>query len=173
MKKFLSIGMGLLLSACGQKDRSDSSNKSYGSPIATVSTDVNNDRENKGPLAFAPNLPNLVDADTIDVKFDVTHQIFQISKTVAYTAWMFGGSVPGPVLRIKEGQTVRFSMTDRSNDSMRNMTMQMNMMPMPHSVDFHAAMVNPEDKYRSIHVPLRNANGINAYDLWHGGNGCC
>jgi nitrite reductase (NO-forming) len=33
---------------------------------------------------------------------------------------------------------------------MKGMTMQMNMMPMPHSIDFHAAMVNPEDKYRSI-----------------------
>ncbi|HEY0433526.1 MAG TPA: multicopper oxidase domain-containing protein, partial [Chitinophagaceae bacterium] len=26
----------------------------------------------------------------------------------------------------------------------------MNMTPMPHSIDFHSAMVNPEDKYRSI-----------------------
>jgi nitrite reductase (NO-forming) len=33
---------------------------------------------------------------------------------------------------------------------MKNMGMQMNMMPMQHSIDFHAAMVNPEDKYRSI-----------------------
>lgn len=33
---------------------------------------------------------------------------------------------------------------------MQNVTMHMNMMPMPHSIDFHAAMVNPEDKYRSI-----------------------
>jgi nitrite reductase (NO-forming) len=33
---------------------------------------------------------------------------------------------------------------------MSNMAMHMNMKPMPHSIDFHAAMVNPEDKYRSI-----------------------
>jgi len=150
MKLFLTISLILLLTACGSNDRSSNSNKSYGAPVATVSSDSNNDRQNKGPLALAPNLPQLQDADTIDVKFDVTHQLFQLSKTVSYTAWMFGGSVPGPVLRVRVGQTVRFSMTDRSNDSMHNMTMQMNMMPMPHSVDFHAAMVNPEDKYRSI-----------------------
>jgi nitrite reductase (NO-forming) len=43
-------------------------------------------------------------------------------------------------------------MTDRSSDSsMMNMTIGGQMLqPMPHSIDFHAAMVNPEDKYRSI-----------------------
>jgi nitrite reductase (NO-forming) len=42
-------------------------------------------------------------------------------------------------------------MTDRSNDSsMQGMNMAMNMQPMPHSIDFHEAMVNPEDKYRTV-----------------------
>jgi nitrite reductase (NO-forming) len=45
-------------------------------------------------------------------------------------------------------------MTDRSNDSsMMSMTVGNQMLqPMPHSIDFHAAMVNPEDKYRSINA---------------------
>lgn len=147
---FFYVVVLVLFSACNPKNKSDGSKKIYGSPQAVVTSQPNNDRNNKGPLAFGPEVPKLQDGDTIDVKFDVTHQLFQVSKTVSYTAWTFGGSVPGPVLRLRVGQTVRFSMTDRSNDTMANMTMQMNMMPMPHSIDFHAAMVNPEDKYRSI-----------------------
>lgn len=143
-------GAVILFSACNQDQRSGNSKKAYGSPQAIVTNQPNNERTNKGPLAFGPDVPKLQEGDTVDVKFDVTHQLFHVSKTISYTAWMFGGSVPGPVLRVREGQTIRFSMTDRSNDTMTNMTMQMNMMPMPHSIDFHAAMVNPEDKYRSI-----------------------
>ena len=146
----LCTGIVILFSACNPDNKTDESKKVYGAPQALVSSQPNYDTNNKGPLAFGPLVPKLEDGDTVDVKFDVTHRLFQVSKTVSYTAWMFGGSVPGPVLHVRVGQTVRFSMTDRSNDTMANMTMQMNMMPMPHSIDFHAAMVNPEDKYRSI-----------------------
>jgi nitrite reductase (NO-forming) len=139
-----------LLEACNQGNRTDDSKKVYGSPAATVSGQPNTDTAIKGPLAYAPVVPKIQDGDTVDVKFDVTHQLFKVANDVTYTAWMFGNSVPGPVLRIRVGQTVRFSMTDRSNDTMKNMAMHINMMPMPHSIDFHAAMVNPEDKYRSI-----------------------
>ena len=147
---FFYAGCMLIAQACTSRNESAGSAKVYGSPQATVTNQPDNDRKSKGPLSYAPEVPKLQDGDTVDVKFDVTHQLFQISRAVTYTAWMFGGSVPGPVLKLRVGQTVRFAMTDRSNDTMHNMTMQMNMMPMQHSIDFHAAMVNPEDKYRSI-----------------------
>lgn len=147
---FLFGGLFIALTACHQNDTSAGSKKVYGSASAIVTNEANHDTAIKGPLAYGPEVPKIQDGDTIDVKFDVKHQVFHISSAVAYTAWMFGDAVPGPVLRIRVGQTVRFSMTDRSNDSMAAMTMNVNMKPMPHSIDFHAAMVNPEDKYRSI-----------------------
>ncbi len=121
-----------------------------GSPKAVVTDQINKDTSIRGPLAYAPEVPKTADGDTIDVKMDVHHRMFKISKDVSFTSWMFGDAVPGPVLKVRVGQTVRFSMTDRSNDTMRNVGMDMNMAPMQHSIDFHAAMVNPEDKYRSI-----------------------
>jgi nitrite reductase (NO-forming) len=147
---FFYSGLILLSVACHQNNKVDSSEKIYGSPNAVVTNQPNNETTIKGPVAYGPEVPKLQNGDTVDVKFDVHHRLFQVSKTVAFTAWMFGDAVPGPVLRIRVGQTVRFSMTDRSNDTMSNMAMHVNMMPMPHSIDFHAAMVNPEDKYRSI-----------------------
>lgn len=141
----------ILFYACQQSNKESNDKKTYGAPNAKVSSGPNPILENKGPLAFGPDVPKIQEGDTVEVKFDARHQIFPISKTVSFTAWTFGGSVPGPVLRVRVGQTIRFSMTDRSMDSMHNMQMQMNMMPMQHSIDFHSAMVNPEDKYRSIH----------------------
>jgi nitrite reductase (NO-forming) len=94
----------------------------------------------------------LQDDDTVEVKIDVRHKLFTVRNGVSFTGWLFGDSLPGPVLRVRVGQTVKFSMTDRSIDTgMLNMQVGGQMLkPMPHSIDFHAAMVNPEDKYRSI-----------------------
>lgn len=140
----------ILFPACLQNNKENNDRKVYGAPKAKVTAAPDSIKENKGPLAFGPDVPKMQEGDTVDVKFDVRHQLFPISNTVSFTAWTFGGSVPGPVLRVRVGQTVRFTMTDRSNDTMHNMAMQMNMVPMQHSIDFHSAMVNPEDKYRSI-----------------------
>jgi nitrite reductase (NO-forming) len=150
MKFLLFSATILLLASCQQNKNASDSTKSYGSPHALVTDANNSDTGIRGPLNYAPNVPKIQEGDTIDVKFDVKHKLFHISSSVVYTAWMFGDSVPGPVLKLRVGQTVRFSMTDRSNDTMSNMAMHMNMKPMQHSIDFHAAMVNPEDKYRSI-----------------------
>lgn len=147
---FIYGGIMILLTACDQNIRSTETKKVYGSPHAVVSGRPNNETASKGPLAYGAEVPETQEGDTIDVKIDVKHQLFAVSNTVSYVAWMFGDAVPGPTLKVRVGQTIRFSMTDRSNDTMANMAMHLNMMPMPHSIDFHAAMVNPEDKYRSI-----------------------
>jgi nitrite reductase (NO-forming) len=119
-----------------------------GAPPATVTTTPSPDTET-GPLAYGPAVPSLQEGDTVNVKIDVRHKLFEVKRGVRFTAWLFGDSLPGPVLRVRVGQTIKFSMTDRSVEPMK-MSMQMNMQPMPHSIDFHAAMVNPEDKYRTI-----------------------
>lgn len=146
---FFACALGAVFCSCGTNSRSKET-LVLGSPKAIVSDQPNKDTAISGPLAYAPEVPKTQAGDTIDVKMDVHHRMFKISNDVTFTAWMFGDAVPGPVLKVRVGQTVRFSMTDRSNDTMRNMSMYMNMAPMQHSIDFHAAMVNPEDKYRSI-----------------------
>lgn len=135
----------LILFSCQQKSGVPSP-----SPEAVVTNEVNVDSTNTGPLAFREVVPKTADGDTVEVKFDVRHQLVRLSPDIVFTAWTFGNSVPGPVLKVRVGQTVKFSMTDRSSEPMPASEMHVNMMPMQHSIDFHAAMVNPEDKYRSI-----------------------
>jgi nitrite reductase (NO-forming) len=142
----------LLFCSCNQGNNSVNNSKMVlGSPKAVVTSEQNSGKE-KGPLAYGPEVPKLYDGDTVEVKIDVQHKIFQVKNGVSFTGWLFGDSIPGPVLRVRVGQTIKFSMTDRTLDTSKNMSMSMNMnmKPMPHSIDFHSAMVNPEDKYRSI-----------------------
>ncbi|UUZ53378.1 multicopper oxidase domain-containing protein [Massilia sp. H-1] len=82
------------------------------------------------------------------VRLDTTHKIIEIAPGVKFGAWTFGDQVPGPTVRARVGDTIKFSMTNRSDEVMPGV--QMTAAPMMHSMDFHAAMVSPQDKYRSI-----------------------
>jgi nitrite reductase (NO-forming) len=151
MRKIILLS-GAVIFICSCKNNSNSGGHNdmvYGSPQAVVSSQPNNEKA-KGPIGFGAGVPPLMQGDTIDVKFDATHKIFHVGSEIAYMGWTFGDSIPGPIIHVKVGQTIRFAMTDRSNDTMQNQAMHMNMKPMQHSIDFHAAMVNPADKYRTI-----------------------
>ncbi|MDQ6881399.1 MAG: multicopper oxidase domain-containing protein, partial [Pseudomonadota bacterium] len=80
------------------------------------------------------------------VRLDTTHKIIEIAPGVKFSAWTFGDQVPGPAIRARVGDKIRFSMTNRSDETAPGLAMTA--APMMHSMDFHAAMVSPQDKYR-------------------------
>ncbi|HSB81972.1 MAG TPA: multicopper oxidase domain-containing protein, partial [Candidatus Methylomirabilis sp.] len=80
--------------------------------------------------------PLLGNGDTVDVKIEATDATVAIAPDVTYLAWTFGGRVPGPILHLRQGQTVHVTFV--------------NLGKMEHSVDFHAAEVPPEVAYRSV-----------------------
>lgn len=61
-----------------------------------------------------------------------------VAPDVAYAAWTFNGTVPGPILHAFEGDEIDFTFTVDSDASTA------------HSVDFHAAEGNPEENYKTI-----------------------
>lgn len=144
-----SIVLGLLCS-CGTKDQKDISNSdnnnTYGAPKATVTKDAPPAGHIEGPVAYAPNVPALANGEHVAVRIDVQHKKITVAEGVTFWAWIFGDSIPGPVLHVKVGQTIDFTMSNRSNETAKLSV------PMPHSIDFHAAMVSPEDKYRIINA---------------------
>jgi nitrite reductase (NO-forming) len=117
--------------------------------------------------AIAPLGPG---TQTRHVRIDVVAEQIEVAPGVRYDAWTFGGSVPGPVLHVREGDRVIFTMTNRSAtavpitapsaaagspflaaaaaDTLHRP--QPAIMPMPHSIDFHAGLLAPSDKYRII-----------------------
>jgi len=76
------------------------------------------------------------DATIREFIIPITHDTIEISKGVKYEGWTFGGTVPGPVLRVREGDLVRVKVVNES--------------PMPHSIDFHAARIPANVAYRML-----------------------
>ena len=82
------------------------------------------------------------------IQLDTSHKIIEIAPGVKFSAWTFGDQVPGPTVHARVGDKIHFSMTNRSDENIPGV--QLTAAPMMHSMDFHAAMVSPQDKYRSI-----------------------
>src|SRR5689334_22671356 len=83
-----------------------------------------------------------------EIRIDTTHKIIELAPGVRFSAWTFGDQVPGPIVRARVGDRIKFSMTNRSDEPVPGV--QVMAAPMMHSMDFHSAMVSPQDKYRSI-----------------------
>src|SRR5437867_8273691 len=75
-----------------------------------------------------------------------------IADGVSYDAWTFDGRVPGPVLRVTEGDTVEFTLVNQA--------------PMPHSLDFHAAEIAPSRAYVNLMRSEEHTSELQSpYDL--------
>ena len=70
------------------------------------------------------------------IRLEMKHAAITVAPGVRYSAWTFGGTVPGPVLRVRQGDTVDFTLINRAN--------------IPHSMDFHAAEIAPSKYYVNV-----------------------
>lgn len=86
--------------------------------------------------AFDARLKPASDAAIREFIIPITHDTIEISKGVKYEGWTFGGTVPGPTIRVREGDLVRVKVVNKS--------------PMPHSIDFHSARLPANVAYRML-----------------------
>jgi len=99
-------------------------------------------------LSIVPSVGRAPAGAVHTIQIAVVDRALEIAPGVVFNAWTFGGHVPGPVVHARVGDRIRFSMTNRSDEPMAGAPAFG--VPMMHSMDFHAAMVSPQDKYRSI-----------------------
>lgn len=99
-------------------------------------------------LSMSVELKPLDPSPVKTVRLDAVHKIIEIAPGVRFSAWTLGGQVPGPTIRARVGDRIKFVMTNRTDESLPGP--RLTAAPMMHSMDFHAAMVSPQDKYRSI-----------------------
>src|SRR5580765_101187 len=143
----------LLVSACGKSTAPSDPYDPAKMDLKPVPAKLLNER-NKGPYAaggvisIVPELRPLDPSPVKVVRLDTTHKIIEIAPGVKFSAWTFGDQVPGPTVRARVGDKIKFSMTNRSDEAVPGVRITAE--PMMHSMDFHAAMVSPQDKYRSI-----------------------
>ena len=69
-------------------------------------------------------------------RIPIRHDTTEIADGVLYEGWNLGGTVPGPVIRVRQGDHVRIVLVNQA--------------PMPHSIDFHAARVPMNVAFRLV-----------------------
>jgi nitrite reductase (NO-forming) len=147
-KRFWLLPLILAISGC-DNDPYGASRVDLKSKAATVSAERGKGAFATGSsLSMGAELKPLDPSPVKEVRLDTTHRIIEIAPGVKFSAWTFGGQVPGPTVRARVGDRIRFTMTNRSDEPVP--AVQLVAAPMMHSMDFHAAMVSPQDKYRSI-----------------------
>jgi nitrite reductase (NO-forming) len=85
---------------------------------------------------FDPVLPPPPQNNRLELHWHAREAPVRISDDTVMAAWTFEGNFPGPVVHCRVGDTVDFTLT---NDAV-----------IPHSMDFHAAQINPKTAFRSV-----------------------
>lgn len=75
-------------------------------------------------------------ANIREFRIPMTHRTIEIAPGVKYDGWTFGNTVPGPVIRVREGDLVKVTLVNESN--------------MPHSIDFHSARIPMDVAFKTI-----------------------
>jgi nitrite reductase (NO-forming) len=84
---------------------------------------------------YAPELPPLPVGSRQQIHWHAREVPVRIDESTVVAAWTFEGDVPGPIVHTRVGDTVEFTLT---ND-----------VDIPHSMDFHAAQIDPKTAFRS------------------------
>ncbi|MDN5865386.1 MAG: multicopper oxidase domain-containing protein, partial [Gammaproteobacteria bacterium] len=86
---------------------------------------------------YDPRLPPLVGTGPeVNVHLIASDQRVTIANGVQYKAWTFGGTVPGPIIHVRQGQTVNVTFTNHGD--------------MLHAIDFHSAQTPPNLSFKDI-----------------------
>ena len=108
----------------------------HGGPAA--SGDIPAD-PNAPPIArHDPTAPARLEGDVHDIDLTMTEEAMTVAEGFVQQVWTFGGSVPGPVIRVKVGDTIRIHLKNPIENQLG------------HSIDFHSSQVAWNDEMTTI-----------------------
>jgi nitrite reductase (NO-forming) len=84
---------------------------------------------------YDPALPPLPASNGVQLHWHAREVPIRVTDDTVVAAWTFEGDFPGPIVHCRVGDTVEFTLT---ND-----------VDIPHSMDFHAAQIDPKQAFRS------------------------
>ena len=85
---------------------------------------------------YDPALPPLPNERVQRLHWTARELSIRISASVVVGAWTFEGNLPGPIVHCRVGDTIDFTLTNEGE--------------IPHSMDFHAAQIDPKTAFRSV-----------------------
>jgi nitrite reductase (NO-forming) len=85
---------------------------------------------------FDPMLPPAPTTQRIQLHWRARETPVRISDDTVVAGWTFEGDIPGPIVHCRVGDTIEFTLTNEAD--------------IPHSMDFHAAQIDPKVAFRSV-----------------------
>lgn len=85
---------------------------------------------------YPAELPPAGPETTKHITLEIKDANVEVAPGVVMKAWTFGGTIPGPVLHVRQGDTIDFTLVNHGS--------------MQHSIDFHAAQTPWDKNYQSI-----------------------
>ncbi len=82
--------------------------------------------------------PALLSGTVHDIDLIIEEKVMTVAEGYSQAVWTFNGSVPGPVIRVKVGDTIRIHLKNPATNKLE------------HSVDFHSSQVAWNDEMTSI-----------------------
>lgn len=102
------------------------------SATGTTATGANNVAYHR----WDPALPPPVAGGHVRLHWHAREAPIRTSDDTVIAGWTFEGDIPGPTVHCRVGDTVEFTLT---ND-----------VDIPHSMDFHAAQIDPKESFKSV-----------------------
>ena len=91
----------------------------------------------KAHAAYDATLPPVPAGDLVKVTMTLKDMVVELAPGVKYNTWAFDGhGAPGPVVHVREGQTVEMTLVNGG--------------AIPHSIDFHAARIAPNVAFKDV-----------------------
>jgi len=88
-------------------------------------------------VATKATLPPVPAGELVQVQMTLKDMVVEVAPGVKYNTWAFDGhGAPGPIVHVREGQTVEMTLTNGG--------------AIPHSIDFHAARIAPNVAFRDV-----------------------
>ena len=129
-------GMKGMIEVKGAATTAASGGESHGGPAPA--TDVAADPNAPAYTVHDPKAPALLEGTVHDIDLVIEEKLMTVADGFVQAVWTFGGTVPGPVVRAKVGDTIRIHLKNPATNQL------------PHSVDFHSSMVAWNDEMTSI-----------------------
>jgi len=117
-------------------EESPAASDDHGGP--PPATNVTADPNAPPPITHDPRAPELLEGELHEIELVMTERQMTVATGFAQNVWTFGDTVPGPVIRVKVGDTIRVRLVNSPDNQL------------PHSLDFHSSMVAWNDEMRSI-----------------------
>lgn len=108
----------------------------HGGPAPVTSVEA--DPDASPPVRYDPAAPPALTGKVHDIDLEMIEKEMTIATGYVQKVWTFGGTVPGPVLRVKLGDAVRIHLKNPATNQLS------------HSIDFHASFVAWNDEMTSI-----------------------